>query len=366
MSLIKIQLGEEVRLMSTPTLRRAARISNHGNIEVAEVPLTKPGAGEMLIRVACSLISPGTELNALRNRPAEGYSGEESWREFGYQNAGVVEDANGCDGFANGDRVACLGGVYAPHSEWGIAPQNLVWKLPDAVSFEEGAFTNLLGTALWAVRRSQIQFGSYVAVVGLGIVGQLISQLATLSGAHAIGIDRVAMRQQKALELGAEFVAQFDSETLADWKQKYTRGYGIDAGYIAFGGDASAVAEHLARAMKTAPDTHGYGRIVVVGGAKVTANLPAIFGNIDICSSSRTGPGYHDKSWERGADYPAAIVPWSTRRNVEECFLAIERKKLRIEPLITHRVSLDEVPAACRQLIEHPDEALGVIVRYEA
>lgn len=351
--------------MNIPTVRRAARISSHGNIDVAEVPLERPQAGEMLVQVACSLISPGTELNILRNRPAEGYSGEEAWRVFGYQNAGVVVDANDCPGFSDGDRVACLGGGYAPHSSWGIVPQNLAWKLPDAVSFEAGAFTNLLGTALWAVRRSQVQFGSYAAVVGLGIVGQLIAQIATLSGAHVIGIDRVSMRQEKALALGAESVAQFDPENIEEWKQKYTRGYGIDAGYIAFGGDASAVAENLALAMKTAPDTHGYGRIVIVGGAKVTANFPALFANIDVCSSSRTGPGYHDKAWERGADYPAAVVQWNTHRNVEECFHFIERKKLQVEPLITHRVELDEVPKACRQLVEHPDETLGVIVNYE-
>lgn len=351
--------------MDIPTSRRAARISSHGNIDIAEVPLERPQTGELLVQTVCSLISPGTELSVLRNRPEGGYSGEEAWRVFGYQSAGIVVDANGCDGFSEGDRVACLGGGYASHSEWGVAPQNLTWKLPDSVSFEEGAFTNLLGTALWAVRRSQIQFGSHVAVVGLGIVGQLISQIATLSGAHVIGVDRVPMRQEKALELGAEFVAQFDPENIEEWKRKYTHSYGLDAGYIAFGGDASAVAENLALAMKTAPDTHGYGRIVIVGGAKVTANFPALFANIDVCSSSRTGPGYHDKAWERGADYPAAIVEWNTYRNVEECFRFIERKKLQAEPLVTHRVTLDEVPDACRQLVEQPDETLGVIVNYQ-
>lgn len=351
--------------MTIPKTKRAACISSHGNVRVDEKPLAAPAAGEMVIQVNCSLISPGTELNALRNRPAEGYSGEESWRQFGYQNAGVVADANGCPGFAEGDRVACLGGIYAPHSNWGVAPHHLVWKLPDAVSFEEGAFTNLLGTALWATRRSGIQFGSHIAVVGLGIVGQLICQIAELSGAHAIGIDRVAMRKEKALELGAESVADFTPDDVAGWKHRYTRGYGIDAGVVAFGGDASGVLGHLAAIMKQAPDTHAYGKIVIVGGAKVNVTFPTAFGNIDICASSRTGPGYHDKAWERGSEYPEALVPWNTRRNLEECFHAIAAKKLQVQPLITHRVTLDEVPEACTQLVEHPDEALAVVVNYE-
>lgn len=351
--------------MAIPTTKKVACISNHANVRVEEKPMPVPDKGEMLIRVECSLISPGTELQGLRNRPAEGFTGEESWREFGYQNAGIVEDANGCDGFSKGDRVACLGGGYAPHSDWGVAPQHLVWKLPDAVSFEEGAFTNLLGTALWATRRSGIVFGSHIAVVGLGIVGQLICQISGLTGAHAIGIDRVQMRKQKALQLGAEHVADFDPDNVEDWKQKYTRGYGLDAGVVAFGGDASDVLMNLSAAMKKAPDTHQYGKIVIVGGAKVNVAFPTAFGNIDICASSRTGAGYHDEVWERGGEYPAALVPWNTQRNVEECFHAIAAKKLHAEPLITHRITLDEVPDACNQLVEHPDEALAVVVRYE-
>jgi len=351
--------------MTIPKTKKAACISSHGNVRIDEKPLAAPGQGEMLIKTACSLISPGTELNSLRNRPAEGYTGEETWREFGYQNAGIVADANGCPGFKEGDRVACLGGNYAPHSDWSVAPQHLVWKLPDAISFEEGAFTNLLGTALWATRRSGIVFGSHIAVVGLGIVGQLTCQISQLTGAHAIGIDRVEMRKQKVLELGAESVAEFTPDDIDGWKQKYTRGYGIDAGVVAFGGDASNVLVQLAAVTKKAPDTHQYGKIVIVGGATVNVAFPTIFGNIDICASSRTGAGYHDKVWERGGEYPEALVPWNTRRNLEECFHAIAAKKLHVEPLITHRVTIDEVPEACNRLVEHPDEALAVIVRYD-
>jgi threonine dehydrogenase-like Zn-dependent dehydrogenase len=347
--------------MQIPSTHRVARISTHGNIDVAEVPLPQPGPGEVLVRVMCSLISPGTELQGLRNPKKDG---EEAWREFGYQNAGVIVDANGCTQFKEGDRVGCMGGGYAQHSDWAVVPQHLTFRLPDAISFEEAACSNLLGTAVHAVHRATVQFGEHVAVVGLGIVGQLISQVATLSGAHVVGIDRVAMRQQVALQLGAEAVAEF-SDDVAGWQGKYTRGYGLDAGFVAFGGDASEVLTRLALAMKHSPDSHAYGRIVVVGGAQANIRFPAIFGNVDIRSSSRTGPGYHDKEWERGGHYPEALVPWNTRRNVEECYHFIEMKKLRVEPLITHRISLDEVSSVCRQMMQHPDEVLGAIVKYE-
>lgn len=345
--------------------RQVVCIGSHAHVCTQEMPLREPSAGEMLIRVECSLISPGTELQGLRNRSAKCYNGKEIWHEFGYQNAGVVADANGCAGFADGDRVACMGAGYASHSNWSVVPQNLVWKLPDKVSFEEGAFANLLGTALWATRRAQIQFGAHAAVVGLGIVGQLIAQMSTLNGAHVIGIDRVEMRKEMALQLGAEYAADFDPENITGWKQKYTCGYGIDVGFVAFGGDASNVMTQLALVIKQSPDMHAYGKIVVVGAVQINALLPAVFGNVDICASSRTGPGYHDKSWERGGEYPEALVPWNTQRNLKECFHSIVMKKLQVTPLITHRASLDEVPAACEQLVEHPDEALAVIVQYD-
>ncbi len=346
--------------MQIPMTHRVARISTHGNIDVTEVSLPKPGQGEVLVRVACSLISPGTELQGLRNPMNDG---EEAWREFGYQNAGIIADANGCAQFKEGDRVGCMGAGYAQHSDWAVVPQHLTFKLPDAISFEEAAFSNLLGTAVYAVNRASVRFGEHVAVVGLGIVGQLISQIATLSGAHVIGIDRVEMRQRIAQQLGAEAVAEF-ADDVANWQEKYTRGYGLDVGFVAFGGDTSEVLKHLALAMKHSPDSHAYGRIVVVGGAQANISFPAIFGNIDICSSSRTGPGYHDKEWERGGHYPEALVPWNTRRNIEECYRYIELKKLRVKPLITHRISLDEVASVCRQMMQHPDEVIGAAVTY--
>jgi threonine dehydrogenase-like Zn-dependent dehydrogenase len=348
--------------MNFPTTRKILSRSNHGNIRVEEQSLQPPGAGEMLIRVHCSLISAGTELRVLQNPNLQS---DEKWIVFGYQNAGVVADANGCEGFAEGDRVACLGAGYANHANWCVMPKNLVWKLSDALSFEEGAFANLLGTAQWAVRRAELQFGSHAAIVGLGVVGQLIAQMATLSGAHTIGIDRVAMRREMAERLGAEFTASFDPQNPDVWKKQYTRGYGIDAGFVAFGGDASQVVTNLAQVMKKAPDTHAYGKIVIVGGAALNLNFPTPLGNIDICSSSRNGPGYHDPVWERGGDYPQALVPWNSRRNLEECFRFMELKKLEVLPLITHRVGVNDAEAACRRLIQTPDEALAVIVRHE-
>ena len=114
--------------------------------------------------------------------------------------------------------------------------------------------------------------------------------------------------------------------------------------------------------MKTTPDTHKMGRIVIVGGATISHEFAVGLGNLDIRSSSRTGPGYHDKNWEHGRNYSPVFVEWTTQRNLEEILRWIREKKLDVKLLITDEVSLVQAPEACEKLIQHPDQALGVIL----
>jgi len=115
--------------------------------------------------------------------------------------------------------------------------------------------------------------------------------------------------------------------------------------------------------MKEAPDGHRWGRVVVVGGATITVGLAASLGNVDIRSSARTGPGYHDEAWEHGSEYPGVILKWSTRRNLEECLRAIAEGTLRVEPLISDIFPLAEAPAACEKIVSEPSETLAVILK---
>jgi len=144
---------------------------------------------------------------------------------------------------------------------------------------------------------------------------------------------------------------------------EFCRGHGLDAGIIAFGGDGTAALKQLYGMMKEAPDTHRWGRVVVVGGATVTTGLAASLGNVDIRSSARTGPGYHDEAWEHGDEYPDVIVKWSTRRNLEESLRAVAEGRLRIKPLISDVFPLDQAPAACEKIVSSPAETLGVILK---
>lgn len=346
--------------MAEGTLKVLA-IDGKGQVVVVEQPMIVPKSGQVLVEVKASLVSPGTELGGVKRRRENPTDAPP--RPFGYGNAGVVvAQGEGCEDIPIGTRLACMGGGYASHANYACVPRNLTAQIPDGVSFDHAAFACLAATALQAIRRAELQLGENVAVVGLGPVGQCACQLARLSGCHVMALDRLPMRLDRAVKGGAHRAVNVTEEDAVAIAQDFTRGYAMDAAIMAFGGDGTEAFKMLVKMMKQAPDTHKMGRIVIVGGARIDHTFAAALGNLDVRSSARPGPGYHDEAWEHGADYPPVFVQWTTRRNMEECLRFMESGGLLAEPLITHRVSLDQAPDACEALIQTPNEALGVIV----
>jgi threonine dehydrogenase-like Zn-dependent dehydrogenase len=334
-----------------------------GTIAVADDPVPELKPGSVLVEVKSCLVSPGTELGGVAAR-RENPDPDRPARPFGYGNAGVVLAAGeGCEGIEPGQRLACMGAGYALHATHVVVPRNLTVPLPEELSFDEAAFAHLAATGLWAVRRARVEFGHNAAIFGLGLVGQIAAQVARACGAHVMVVDRLPLRLEIAEKCGADLAFNFetggDIEAVA---REFSRGHGFDVAILAFGGTLTAALDSARRIMKLAPDGHHYGRISIVGGGTFEAQFPQSFGNVDVCASSRPGPGYHDEPWEFGRDYPPVFVQWSTRRNMEECLLFAARKRLDFGSLVTQRVALEEAPAACDELVAHPERAMGVIL----
>ena len=327
----------------------------------SEVP--ELGPGEVLVRVVASLSSPGTELGrvgVLRANPTP--AGEP--RPFGYTNAGIVEKVGSAvEQFEVGEGVACMGGGYALHTDWACVPQNLCVSVPAGVSFEQAASVHLAATGLHAVRRIAPLYGENGVVYGLGLVGQFAAQFAQLSGCHIQGVDRFSLRQDIARRIGIEGIVDATDQDPVEQAELFTTGYGMDFGLIAFGGEASEAFETIYQSLKQAPDTHRMGRIVLVGGARVTHGFGSALGNVDVRSAARTGPGYHDEAYEQGHAYPGVFVDWPTQRNLAECLRALSDGKLHVEALYTHEFALDQIDAAVDLLVEAPATALGVIIK---
>lgn len=344
--------------------RKVAAIDGLGRVSVIREDVPKPKRGQVLVKVSCSLISPGTEMRMIKRR-RENPNPSVGPRPFGYQNAGIVVDRGPeCEEIPIGTKVSCMGAGYALHATHACVPKNLVQPIPEGVSFEEAAFSNLIATSLQCIRRAQLEIGENVVIAGLGIVGQLCAQFAKISGCHVMGMDLYPLRLEIARKCGIDLAVNPREVDPIKVAEEFTRGRGIDCGIIAFGEDATEAFNQILKMLKRAPDTHRMGRIVMVAG-RITIEAGASLGNIDIRSSARTGPGYHDVNWEHGAEYPPVFVQWTTKRNLEECLRFIKEGKINVKNLITHRFPIDEAAEACELLINHPESALGVILEME-
>lgn len=343
-------------------IRRVLAIDGAGRFVVVEQPVPEVRPGQIRVRVQASLVSPGTELGGVPGR-RKNPKPDAAPQPFGYSNAGeVISVGEGVTRFAPGQRVACIGAGYAQHATEAVVPQNLCIPLPDEVSYPEGAFLMLSATALHAVRRAEPEIGEHFLVVGLGPVGQLCTQWARVAGTHVMGWDRLPLRLETARKAGCDRVVNVAEEDEVAAAQEFTRGHGMDAGIIAFGGDGTDAFRQIVKTLKLSPDTHRMGRVVIVGGATITHMFAAGLGNVDVRSAARTGPGYHDDAWEHGADYPPVFMSWTTQRNLEECLRFLIEGRVQYRPLITDQVSLADAPAACDTLVERPGEALGVVI----
>jgi len=346
--------------------RIVAAVMGDGRIGLVEEDIPALRAGAVLVEVHNSLVSPGTELGGWRGlkRRLDDPDPSASPRPFGYQNAGVVlEVGDGVEEFSAGDRVACMGGGYALHTNYAVVPHHLCVSLPDAVTFAQGAYNHLAATALNALRRGEPEFGEYVAVLGLGVVGQLTAMLYKLAGNLVMGWDMIPLPIKIARGWGIDGTALLGVDDEVEATKAFTRGQGLDAAVFAFGGNGDEALEKTTQCMKLAPDGHHMGTIVVVGGASFT--YPSRTTNLNIHKASRTGPGYHDEVWEYGNPYPPVFMRWTTRTNLELCMRLIAEGRLDVDCLTTHTIPLEDVEARIAGIIEEPDSILGVVFEME-
>lgn len=347
-----------------PKTRLIAYVDPAGLVGAKEEKMPQLKDNEVLIKVHASLISPGTEMNGPRMRRAQEQPDPEAQDfYFGYANAGEILAVQGeVKGLKPGMRVAAMGGG-AKHCNYACVPVNLVVPIPEQLSYEQAAFACLGATALQGVRRTVPQLGDYGAVLGLGIVGNLACQLYGLSGARVLGWEGLASRITMAKACGIQNTVNFIATDALAESKKFAAPYGLDFAMLAFGGEASGVLQELMQAMKVSADGHAMGKIILIGGCKAEIGGGAYSGNLDFLASSRTGPGYHDPEWEYGADYPDAFVQYTTQRNLREIVSLMHEKRLLVEPMITHRMPLQEVGKAADMLLAQPDKAMGVILQ---
>ena len=362
-----------------------------GVIELYDMPapLCKPGG--VLVRNVNSLISIGTEKSmidiARKNLLAKAQARPDLVKRFidkakkegllnvykeamnrldepvalGYSSSGVVLDVGqGIAEFVKGDRVACSGAGFASHADIIWVPENLCVRLPENVSFEEGAFVMLGGIAMQGIRLAELTFGESVVVVGLGLLGMLTVQILSAYGCKVIGIDIDARKAVLAKEFGASagFVSGVDD--IKAGVENLTKGFGADAVIITASSKDNAplqMAEDISRKK---------GRIVLVGVADIQLTRKNFWDKELVFSVSKAaGPGSIEPIYEqRNYDYPVEYVRWTEKRNLEEFVSLLSAKRVCLERLITHRFNITNALKAYEMITSGKERCVGVLLEY--
>ncbi|MBZ5663356.1 MAG: bi-domain-containing oxidoreductase [Acidobacteriia bacterium] len=368
-----------------------------GELKVAEVPAPQLLPGCVLVRVAASLVSAGTERAsaefASKNLLAKAKARPDLVRDViakmqrdglastvqtvrsrldqpqsvGYSSAGVVVAVG--DGVADinvGDRVACAGAGFAVHAEFACVPRMLVAKIPDSeqaaaqVSFEEAAFGTVGAICLHGIRTAEVALGDTVAVIGLGLLGQITVQLLKAAGCRVFGMDLLQQRADLATLSGAEATCTGARE-FRDLCFQQTGGAGVDSVLITAETPSS---EPVNLAAELARD-----RAIVVAVGTVGMELQRKLyyeKELDFRISRSYGPGRYDAAYEqKGRDYPIGHVRWTETRNLEAFLQFIAEGKLDLPSLTTHRFPMDQGTKAYDLITGSTREFfLGVLITY--
>jgi len=375
-------------------MKQIAQNYKSGELSVLDVPAPACRPGGVLVRSLFSLISTGTEMMKVseasmsmvgmaRARPDQvrkvldsvSQQGAlatykkvmnrlDSYTPLGYSLCGVVtEVGRGAEEFKVGQVVAAAGNEHALHAEYNWVPVNLCAAVPPGVQPEHAAFSTVASIAMHGVRRAEVQLGETAAVVGLGLVGQLVVRLLVAAGVKVVGIDPVADRCRLAEKAGAALCGPASDEGLADVLRELagiTSGRGADHVFLAAGGSSNGPVE---AAVKLARDR---ARVVDIGKMRLDLPWNAYYEKeLDVRFSRSYGPGRYDERYELdGVDYPAAYVRWTERRNLE-CFLdLLARKEVEVETLVTGVFPMADAAKVYADLKSGDLKAVGVLLEY--
>lgn len=278
---------------------------------------------------------------------------------LGYSSAGtIIEVGEGLQGFKPGDRVACAGGGFAVHAEYGVIPQNLLVHLPDQVDFESAAFTTLGAIALQGFRLAQPQLGESIAIIGLGLLGLLTAEIAKAAGCSVFGIDLAADRVALAKEMQVNAVLRVNCEEFAS---TFTANHGFD--HVLICADTSSD-DPIELAGRLARD---HGTVIAVGAVGLTIPRKIYYEKeLDLKISRSYGPGRYDPGYEEGGqDYPYGYVRWTEGRNLQAFVELLARGKINLKPLISHRFPIEQASQAYELITGKTKEPfLGVLITY--
>lgn len=324
-------------------MKRVAKPEGKFNVVLEDAPMPAVGPHDVRVRNVRSLISRGSELWRRYIRPEA-----VDPQIMGYSVAGVV-DATGAEvqGFAPGDRV----GVSGPHAQFVVQDSRIasasdgprIVRIPDALEFEQATFWPLTTSAVLWIENDHIQPDDTVVIVGQGLVGSLMLQVARANGqGRLVAVDALPNRCALASELEADKVINAADEDPVARVQELTGGKGADVVIYAVGGRAGLRAFDQAQRMAASG-----GLLQVVG---LYEDDPLPLSSSEIQRKRLIGGALPD------SDRVAA-----TKRSLE----LLTQGRIATDRMVTHRFPYRQAPEAFHFLHDHPETALGVLITWD-
>lgn len=317
------------------TTMRAAVIAGPRKTEISEATIPAPSAHEVRVRVegcgVCVSNIPLWEGRNWFNYPRDaGAPGREAWGRVDAVGSEVKD-------LSPGDHVTMLS--YHAFAEYDLARADEVVRLPDSLTGKPFP-GEALACAMNVFQRAAIQPDQSVAIIGIGFLGAVLTQLASLAGARVIAISRRPYALDVARRCGAaETIEMNDQRRIIEAVVELTSGEGCDCVIEAIGEQ---------RPLDLATElTRERGRLVIAGyhqdGSRRINMRLWNWRGLDVINA-------HDRD-------PRVYVA-----GMREAVDAVDKGRLTLAPLYTHTFKLDQIDQAMKMMRLRPDGFLKALV----
>lgn len=349
-----------------PEKMRAIVITGPNEYGLQEVPVPRPGRAEVLVRIkSCAICGSDPKIYDGSYKgmwpPAYPFIAGHEW-------AGeIVQLGEEVSGFRVGDRVAgeahkgcgacraCKAGFYnlclnygkleAGHRHYGFTCQgayaeynaysvNAVAKLPDCVSFNEGAMVDTAGTAYHGIELAGITSGGTSVIVGPGPIGIFTMMIARNMGSTTVVVGR-GHRLQVAAQMGADVTVDYEKEDPVRRIKELTGGNGADEVFECAGNEVA-----IGQAVELARKGGKVALMGIYGANNIPAPLKTVVLNQISLLGSRANPSTAGK----------VISMMASGR-------------IKAGDLVTHEFPLEKTREAIDTFVRRLDGAVKVVVK---
>ncbi len=311
----------------------------------------KLGEKQVWVDTEYTIISPGTERANLMGE--YNISGRRSGchtdfpRSLGYAGVGTVRETSDCvKRVSEGDRVVIYKGK---HQKYNLILEDKVMPVPEvSIKSEEAVFTVIAAFSAAGVRKTRLELGESVMVMGLGILGLLSVQFSRIAGAvPVIGVDPHPQRREYGVKMGADAVFDPYTEGFARNIRSLTGDQGVDVVV-----EVSGVAQALNQALEcTAP----LGRVSLLGCTRNPAEYD-LYHQVHYPGIQLFGA--HNAARPQCESYPGN---WTFEDDCRAVLDLISHGRLDVTPLICEIQSPDAAPEVYERLAHDKDFPVGVL-----